>query len=174
MTEELPKRRLVKGPKDEPVTEEVDACAADAETQKVWHRDEHLICPVKRTDVYGRVPKIVIRNGPTFPAGNIFLRYGEQFRTGIGFGFRHIWADHYGHIPDHDIAMERICSEVSAILMPGTELFYENRKDRMNAHRLHSGFVVLSLVPGFPARYSVITGGFSPGNTKGSLVGSLV
>lgn len=155
----------------------------DDEQDQGPSEDRRLICPSSKTDVFGRVREMTVRGGPTFPAGPIHLHYGIHFGANRGFGFQHIWAEHFRHVKDHDQAMSQIIAEVAKILQPTTEVFYlppkvkeKNKKqpERAKVFRLSAGLVIIELRPEHPAFYSVVTGGFNPGEKKmGSLIGAL-
>jgi hypothetical protein len=122
-----------------------------------------------------------VRGGPTFPAGAIQLHYGIHYGHNSGFGFQHIWAEHYKHLGDHDAAMGVITKAVSDILRPNTEVFYvppkpspKKKRERANVFRLSAGLVIIELrADANTPFYSVVTGGFNPGEKKGSLIGAL-
>jgi hypothetical protein len=140
-----------------------------------WTSEQNLICPFGKTEVFARVPAINVRGGISFPAGEVFLRYGDHFGYNSGFGFQHIWREHFHHITDHDLAMEAVRQSVADVLRPTTKIFYEaERERRASVHRLHVGIVIIELRTSPTTHYSVITGGFNPGKTKGSLIGALV
>lgn len=141
-----------------------------------WSSEQQLVCPIGKTPVFARVPRISVRGGPTFPAGDVFLRYGEHFGYNNGFGFQHIWREHFHHIKDHDAAMEAVRNAIAGILRPTAPIFYDATRagNRAAVHRLHAGIVIIQMRAGAPPHYSVVTGGFNPAKTKGSLVGALV
>lgn len=165
-----PKKTLFKTPKEPPLVAPGGAVAVP-----VWSRNQELVCPIGKTTVFARVPEIQVRGGPTFPAGDVFLRYGEHFGYNNGFGFQHIWREHFHHITDHDAAMEEVRLRIAKILRPSTHIYYDNthRKPRPNVFRLHVGVVILEMRAGAVPHYSIITGGFNPAKAKGSLIGAL-
>lgn len=174
-----PKKRVIKAN-----PREVAAIAAAAPARDI---NENLICPIGKSEVFANIPAITLRSsGEALPAGPVYLRYGRHFSANKGFGFQHIWTEHYPYIVDHDAAMERIRNELAAVLRPGTEIFHDSERvkkgaltkqsdsKRLNVQRLHLGIVIVALMPGAHPHYSIITGGYNPGYTKGSLVGALV
>lgn len=145
-----------------------------------WSEDDRLICPASKSAVFGQVPNITLRGTLLLPAGPIYLKYGAHFGANHGFGFQHIWAEHCPQMTDHDAAMEEVCQRVTKILQPNTPIFFTNEerpseRKKARVRRLHVGIVVIELrLYDQPSPcYSVVTGGFDPGNTKGSQVGAL-
>lgn len=156
---------------DKPTSEESikNDCAAD----------HPLPCPGTGSNIFGHVPQMQVRGGPLFPEGHIQLHYGAHYGPNRGFGFQHIWAEHYRHIQDHDGAMAEIAKAIQAILKPTTDIFYVPPKERVgkeraSVFRLSAGLVIIELRDGTNPFYSVVTGGFNPGEKKGTLIGALV
>lgn len=138
----------------------------------MWNRNDPLVNPASDEHLFGWVPQLKIHRGPTFPAGGVVLRYGEHRGPHSGFGFQHIWRQHFFRIEDHDEAMERICDHVAKSLAPRTALHYETGA-RLEAFRLITGSTVLQLLDGDQPVYSVVTSGYFPRNGKGPRVGAL-
>ena len=109
------------------------------------HREERLLCPVRGTEAFARVPEIRDRNGAiVLPGGEVFLRYGQHLGPHRGFGFMHIWKEHEVSIEDHDAALDVVRHEVARVLRPGTGVHYEGG-DRVVCFRPRSGVAVLEL-----------------------------
>ncbi|MEB1723070.1 hypothetical protein VDR40_21485, partial [Xanthomonas campestris pv. campestris] len=83
-----------------------------------WTREQRLLHPSNGTDVYGLVPELNFKSGPPFPAGAIYLKYGEHRGKHRGFGFQHIWREHCAHIASHDEAMSFVCKMVANLRFP--------------------------------------------------------
>src|SRR6478672_10097798 len=164
------RKTLFKTPRPESAQEH-----APDRVRPVWTSEQNLICPIGRTEVFARVPAMKVRGGISFPAGDVHLRYGSHFGYNSGFGFQHIWREHFHHIKDHDEALEAVRRNIAKVLRPATQIFYEaDRGQRASVHRLHVGIAIIGLRAAPTPHYSVITGGFNPGKTKGSLIGALV
>lgn len=137
-----------------------------------WTVEQRLSHPAGG-EIYGHVPELVIRRGPTFPAGAIYLKYGEHRGRHRGFGFQHIWKEHFSGIDDHNVAMALICARVAEALQPRAPLHYETG-DRLEVYRLKAGCVILELRPSEGPSYSVVSAGYVTRNAKGPRVGALV
>jgi hypothetical protein len=145
-----------------------------------WIAEESLICPISRTAVYGKIPPLSYRGRAVFPAGDIHFKYGIHYGPGSGFGFQHIWKEHFPHIRDHDDAMEQACRMIARVFRPNAQIFFDplhpsniQAASRITAFRLHVGNVVIALRPEATPFYSIVTGGFGGANAKGSLIGAL-
>jgi hypothetical protein len=158
---------------------------APAQPKEDWDQDMCLVCPSTSTTVFAQVPQMTPRDGPDFPAGPIHLRYGVHLGPNRGFGFQHIWAEHFAHIEDHDLAMAAVIKSIAAVLLPETDIFYAQPKpvkpgrkkqnDRATVFRLSTGLVIVELRPDTPPHYSVVTGGYNNlTQKKGSLIGALL
>lgn len=145
-----------------------------------WIAEESLLCPVSNTVVYGKIPQLSYRGSVIFPAGDIYFKYGIHYGPGSGFGFQHVWKEHYPHVKDHDDAMERACRMIAKVFRPNAQVFYDplhpaniRAASRVTAFRLHVGNVVIALRDEDTPFYSIVTGGFGGANAKGSLIGAL-
>jgi len=138
-----------------------------------WTSECRLKHPGGDTEVFGHVPLLTIRSGPPFPAGPIYLKYGEHRGEHRGFGFQHIWKEHCRHIGDHDVAVDHVRRLVADALQPNTPIHYEYG-ERLEVFRLRTGSVILLLARSLEVpEYSVVTAGYFPKNAKGSRVGAL-
>ena len=125
------------------------------------------------------MPSLKLRGRALFPPGTIQLRYGAHYGPNHGFGFLHIWREHFNHIRDHDEAMRKVKASIANILKAGTAIRHDTNATatRVFVVRIGAGIVVVEHLrdEGFPAIYSVVTGGYHPReNTKGSVIGALV
>lgn len=137
-----------------------------------WTSEQFLSHPVTGDTAYGHVPELKIHRGPTFPAGAIHLKYGEHRGPHRGFGFQHIWREHYSGIANHDDAMEAIRKHLAEALQPRAPIFFDSDSgDRLEVYRFKSNSVLIEWRNGI---YSVVTAGFIRKITKGSRVGALI
>lgn len=157
-----------------------DADAADLAPLEAFSGVDHpLTSPVSGNYVFARVSVLKYRGAILAPAGDVYLRYGEHFGEGAGFGFQHIWKGHFAGVSGHDDAVRRVALEVATVLQRGLTVFYDPDRQKEGAgakvhvKRVQVGMVVLEYRPD-DGTYSVVTGGFNPANTKGSAVGALV
>lgn len=137
-----------------------------------WTVEQILTHPDTGEEVYGHVPELRIHKGPTFPAGVIQLKYGEHRGPHRGFGFQHIWKEHYSHLVGHDEAMDFIRKALAKALQPRAPLFYD-AGDRLEVLRLNSNSVIIEWNMQTKT-YSVVTAGFVRRHVKGSRVGALI
>lgn len=134
--------------------------------QKKWTRNQELCC-------VAHFPDIVLRGESLFQAGRIVLRYGEHQGPNRGFGFEHIWKEHFGGVADHDTAMADVERFVRAIVRPGVAIHYEAGKRAAIFSSLNGLAIVQEMVDGQNVIfYSVITA-FSGRNANGSRVGAV-
>lgn len=136
-----------------------------------WASEYRLTHPDTGAEAFGHIPALDIRNGPSFPAGPIYLKYGEHRGEHRGFGFQHIWKQHFACMEDHNAAMARVQRVVADALPPGAPIHYE-WGDRLEVFRLRTGSVIL-LLARKATEYSVVSAGYRPRNAKGPRVGAL-
>lgn len=136
-----------------------------------WASEQNLLHPDTGGLVFGQVPELKIHRGPTFPAGAIHLKYGEHRGPHRGFGFQHIWQEHYAHIADHDVAMDAVIRDVAKALQPRAPIFYDSGA-RLEVLRFTSNSIIIEWNRR-TLHYSVVTAGFVRKNAKGSRVGAL-
>lgn len=138
-----------------------------------WTSEHRLVHPSTGLDVFGKVPEIAIRRGPTLPAGPIYLKYGEHRGKNLGFGFQHVWKEHCPHIIEHDVALKAVIAHIAKALPPSAPLFFETGR-RLEVYRIQTGRVIIEL---FNANtnpyYSVVSSGYRPSSAAGSRVGYL-
>lgn len=123
--------------------------------------------------IYGIFPKV--RHAKLeLPAGDIVLRYGEQRGYHRGFGFMHIWHEHYGHIARQDDAIVAVCAVVASIIRPGAAI-HDEGNGRALILKTPTGVVIVELNhrgDNTPF-YSVVTC-FDGRKTHGPRVGAVV
>lgn len=113
-------------------------------------------------------------------AGHIYLRKGEHFANGSGFGVEHIWAAHeydmrnLGYLIPEDVA-----AYVAHIVQVGTPIFCDLKapKNRRRMHVLRSYYGLLILEPIHVRQrdglgYYVVTA-FPKKQTNGTKVGEI-
>jgi hypothetical protein len=137
-------------------------------------RSERLLCPISNTEVFGSIPELKNRNDAVlFPPGAIHLRYGQHFGRHRGFGFVHIWNQHFASIEHHDTALDAVRHAISRVLRPGASIHLE-AGNRLECFRPSVGVAILELrATGNDTYYSVVTGGYVPRNAKGPRIGAL-
>lgn len=125
--------------------------------------------------IFGSIPDM-----PNFqlPGGDVYLRAGEHFGPGRGFGLKHIWAGHQKDLALFDcFEIDGVAAHIASLITPGAPIYCEFR-DMRGMHRvavLRNTMGTLVLEPrhdrsGFA--YSVIT--WHPGRrASGTLVGNV-
>ena len=134
--------------------------------------DERLPHPDSAMPVFGHFPELGVKNGPLFPSGEIVLAYGHHLGPNRGFGFQHIWVEHFRRMEEHDAALERISRFVAGILRPRTPIYYE-LGSRAAIFRGSAGQVIVELRDGPNPFYSVVTA-FVAHRVHGDRVGALL
>lgn len=107
-----------------------------------------------------------------FPAGTIKLKHGEHKGIHSGFGFHHIWKEHFSHIDNETAAQTYIIERLQIKLKFG--MIYHEHGKRNIIFKPKEGVVILQLTydgTGNPF-YNVITC-FSQGNPHGIRIGQL-
>ena len=120
---------------------------------------------------YAQFPQV---DGPgyQFPAGPIHLRYGQQRADHNGYGFMHIWQQHFAHIEDHDSALEVVTNHVAGIVKPGIPIHWESG-EKAALFRSPEGIVIVELrISGDnQAVYSIVSC-FDGKRAHGTLIGT--
>lgn len=136
-----------------------------------FNSDTRIAHPTHGGESFGRVPEIQVRKGPLFPAGDIILTYGQHQGPNKGFGFQHIWTEHFKAETDHNNAMSAVVAFVAKICAPRTPIYYEHGK-RVAVFRGSAGQVLVEVRGGTTPFYSVVTA-FKPRNPIGEKIGAL-
>lgn len=136
--------------------------------------EDILTNPVTGTNVFGLVPEISVRGGPTFPAGPIHLKYGLHRGPHKGFGFQHIWKQHFREHASHEAALPAVIEFIQKALPASAPLFYEYG-NRLEVFRIYTGRVIIELYDrSVQPHYSVVSAGYRPKSAAGARVGALV
>lgn len=126
---------------------------------------------------FGTIPDM-----PKFdlPGGEVYLRVGEHFRAGRGFGVVHIWEAHQPDLLKHGcMTIDAVAAHIAKMIVPGAEIYCEFKELRGAGHRvavLRSSTGTLILEPrhdrdlGFA--YHVITW-YPQRRAHGTLVGNI-
>ena len=126
---------------------------------------DRLICAATGNTTFAMFPELGFAG---FPAGPIVLKYGKHLGGSRGYGFQHIWREHYPRIADHDVAQNVIIGYVSSILVTNAPIYYE-AGSRVAVFKASAGQVIVELRG---AEYSVVTA-YASRNAKGSWIGAL-
>lgn len=133
------------------------------------NKNKQLINPDTGTSEFGRFPEIPEYQ---FPAGPIYLRYGIHNGPNSGFGFKHIWDEHFSHIQNSEDVQSEIVSLITSITKNG-HIYYEQGQ-RNIVFQLHKGILILELREDGNGNsfYSIITC-YTQGHPHGTLIGKL-
>jgi hypothetical protein len=133
--------------------------------------------PTNGTPKFCDFPAVRAR-GKQFSGGPIYLREGMHKGKNWGFGFRHIWAEHFKEETDPIAAERTVVGFVAQILTAGSAIFYEggtgSLADRACVLRSAEGVVIVEerLNRSRPAIYSVVTA-IPAGRPYGTQIGVL-
>jgi len=130
--------------------------------------DHPLISPRSGTIDFAMFPAI---NGPAviLPAAPIRLKFGKHQGPNWGFGYIHIWREHFTGVGDAEEAKREVIALVESVLVDGAPIFYEIGR-RAAIFRGSEGQVIVELRG--TDEYSVVTA-FKHANAKGSRIGAL-
>ncbi|WP_312771245.1 hypothetical protein [Pseudoxanthomonas mexicana] len=148
------------------------------ELPAAWADNDLLVSPQTKSTVFGNVSALRLgRDQIIAPAAPVYLRCGAHFGPNWGFGFRHIWKEHFSHVPERDEAAHQISAFVAQLLKKTTPVHYdqdsqEEGRTKATALRVLVGLAVIEYLPA-EALWSVVTA-YRGRNTKGPAVGSLV
>lgn len=117
--------------------------------------------PTQFLQVVGTFPELEI-NHETWLSGPIELYYGEHRHDGGGYGFQHIWKDHFKAINDEAAALSKVLVFLQNILVPGAPIYYEHALGRLGQRavvlKAQNGMVVLERrIKAGADTYSVVT-----------------
>ena len=133
--------------------------------------------PVTGTPKFADFPALKPR-GKAFAGGPIYLREGKHRGPNNGYGFQHIWQEHFSAEVDPKEAELQVATFVATILVVGSSIHYEggigSQVDRAVIWRHANGIAILeertdgqgSII------YTVVTA-FKTGGPKGVLIGKL-
>ena len=136
-----------------------------------------IINPATGLSSFGTFPAINSQ-GAIFLGGPIFLRYGEHYGMGRGWGFEHIWQARFPSAIDQAAAEPLVLGLVCGILVPGASIHYEfglgSAANRSTVFRSSAGVVVVEerLDGRNDAFYSIVTA-FGSRKANGPVIGAI-
>lgn len=90
-----------------------------------------ILNPATSTPSFGAFPGFTVReSGRVFAPGPIQLRYGEHFGPHRGYGFTHIWREHFPGANVESDALAQVIQFVQSVLAKGSGVFYEGGTGR--------------------------------------------
>lgn len=90
-----------------------------------------ILNPATSTLSFGAFPGFTVReSGRVFAPGQIQLRYGEHFGPHRGYGFTHIWREHFPGTNVEPDALAQVVQFVQSVLAKGSGVFYEGGTGR--------------------------------------------
>ncbi len=136
-----------------------------------------ILNPETKAPAFGHIPDLTTP-GKRFPAGPICLREGKHRGPHKGFGFEHIWREHFAQETDPSVAEQTVIEFVVKILIPGATIHYEGglgkQSNRVAVCRRMHGIIILEeiLDSTNSVNYSIVTA-IPGGKPYGPVIGAL-